>query len=71
MSNTAPHFKKRVIKTLEAALRVEHRSTVANSSWSNGTCEWMMREIVRTLKAIFQGDWRFIHEWVDVVPAVQ
>ena len=71
MSNTAPHFNKRVIKTLKGALRVEHRFAVANSPWSNGTCEWMMRKIVRTLKAILQRDWRFIHEWVDVVPAVQ
>ena len=44
VSDTASHFKNRVMKTLEGALRVEHRFTVANLPWSNGTCERMMRD---------------------------
>ena len=35
MSDTASHFKNRVINTLEGALRVEHRFAVANFPWSN------------------------------------
>ena len=35
MSDTASHFKNRVIKMLEGALRVEHRFAVTNSPWSN------------------------------------
>ena len=50
VSDTASHFKNSVMKTLEGALRVEHRFAVANSPWSNGTCERMIREVVRALK---------------------
>ena len=71
VSGTTSYFNNRVMKTLEGALRVEHsRFAVANSPWSNGTCERMMREVVRALKAILQ-ERRDIREWVDVVPAVQ
>ena len=59
------------MKTLEGALRVEHRCAMANSPWSNGTCERMMREVVRALKAILQEERRDIREWMEVVPAVQ
>ena len=52
VSDSASHFNNRVIKTLERALRVEHRIVVANSPRSNSTCEGMMREVVRALKAI-------------------
>ena len=54
VSNTASHFKNRAMKTLEGALRVEYGSAVANSPWLNGTCEGIMRGVVRTLKAILQ-----------------
>lgn len=45
-------------------------STVANSTWSNGTWERMMREVVRTLKAILQDRRRNVRE-VDLVPVLQ
>ena len=70
MSDTVSHFKNRVMKTLEGALRVEYSFAVANSSWSNGTCERMMREVVRALKAISQEKMLNTREWVDVVSAV-
>ena len=63
MSDPASHFKNRVVKTLEGVLRVGHRFAVANSPWSNGTCERMMREVVRALKAILQEERRAIREW--------
>ena len=71
VSDTGSHLKNRVLKTLEGALRLEHRFAVDNSPWSNETCEWMMREVVRALKAILQEERRDIREWVDVVPKVQ
>ena len=43
VSDTAWHFKKHVMKTLERAQRVEHMFAVANLPWSNGTCERIMR----------------------------
>ena len=71
VSDTALHFKSHVMKTLEGRLRMKHRFAVANSPWSNGTCERMMREMVRALKAILREERRNIREWLDVVPAVQ
>ena len=71
MSDTASHFKNRVIKTPERELRVEHRFAVAISPWSNGTCERMMREVVRAFKAVSQEERRDIRERMDVVPAVK
>ena len=71
VSDTATHFKNKIMATLEKALGVERRFTVANSPWSNGTCERMMREVVRTLKAILQERRGSVRDWVDLVPAVQ
>ena len=53
--STASHFKNPVMKTLVGALRVDHRFAVASLPWSNGTCERMMRDVVRASKAILQG----------------
>ena len=71
MSATASHFNNRVMKTLEGALRMEHRVAVGTSPSSNGTCERKMREVVRALKAILQDERCDIREWVDVMVAVQ
>ena len=71
VSGTASHFKSRVMKTLEGALRVGHRFAVSSSPWSNGTYERMMREVVHTLKTILQEERRDIRRSVDVIPMVQ
>ena len=65
VSTITSHLKRRLMKTLEGALRVEHRFAVANSPWSNGTCERMMCKVVRALKEILQEESRDIREWVD------
>ena len=54
VSGTASHFKNRVVKTLKGTLQMELRLTLAYLTWSNGTCERMMREVVRALKAFLQ-----------------
>ena len=59
------------MKTLERTLPVEHSFAVASLPWSNGTREWMMREVVRALKAILQDERLDIHEGVEVVPEIQ
>ena len=58
---------------LEKSLGVDRRFSVANSPWSNGTCERMMREEVRTLnlKGMIQEEQRNTQDWVELVPAVQ
>ena len=49
---------------LEKFLDVDRRFSVANSPWLNGTCERVMREVVRTLKAMIQEERRNTHDWV-------
>ena len=69
VSDTATHFKTRVIAQLSDALKVNHRFAVAYTPWSNGTCERMVREVVRALKFIFPEQRNQVAEWVDVLPA--
>lgn len=57
------------MNALETVLGVDRRVTVA--PWLNGTCERMMREVVRTFKAILQKRRKRVREWVDLVPVVQ
>ena len=49
VSDTASHFKNQMMAALQKSLGVDRRFSVANLPWSNGTCEGMMREMVRTL----------------------
>ena len=71
VSDTASHFKNHMMAALEKSLGIDRKFAVANSPWSNGTCERMMREVVRTLKAMLQEERRSTRDWVDLVPAVQ
>ena len=43
---------------------MEHRFAVTNLPLSNGTCEQMMREVMRALKAVSQEERRDTREWV-------
>ena len=52
VSDTATHFKNAILTRLREALRVDHQFAVAYSPWSNGTCERMMKEVVRSLRSI-------------------
>ena len=71
VSDTASHFKNRVVRTLERVLLEEYMFAVANSPWSNCPYVRMMREVMRALKIILQEKRRDIREWVDMLPAVQ
>ena len=81
VSDTATHFKNRVIAQLSDALKVDHRfavaytpwsnGAVAYTPWSNGTCERMVREVVRALKSTLSEQPKQVAEWVDVLPATQ
>ena len=50
MSDNATHFRNRVVRKLVKALGVEHRFSVANSAWTNGTVQRMMREVIHEEK---------------------
>lgn len=71
VSDTASHFKNHMMAALEKSLGIDRKFAVANSPWSNGTCERMMREVVRTLKAMLQEERCSTRDWADLVPAVQ
>ena len=59
VSDTTSDFLNRVIRTLEGALRVDHRFVVANSPWLNGRCERMVHEVVRAFQRNLQEKlWR-------------
>ena len=49
VSDTATHFKNRVIAQLSDALKEDHRFAVAYTPWSNGTSEGMVIEVLRVL----------------------
>ncbi|CAM9575818.1 unnamed protein product, partial [Sphacelaria rigidula] len=68
---TATHFKNAILARLREALRVDHHFAVACSAWSNGTCERMVKEVVRALRSVLLEQRRAVSEWVDVLPAVQ
>ena len=71
VSDTATHFKNRVLAQLSDALKVDHRFAVAYTPWSNGACERMVREVIRALRSILSEQQRSVSEWVDVLPAAQ
>lgn len=71
VSDTPSYFGNRVFGNLRDALKVEHQFAVAYSPWTNGTCEWMVWEVIRTLKSILLEERRSMLDWVQVVPAVQ
>ena len=71
VSDSASHFKNQMMAALEKSPGVDRRFSVANSPWSNGTCERMMREVVRTLKSMIHEERRTAQGWVELVPAVQ
>ena len=56
--DNAPHLNNDVMETREKALQVEHWFAVSNSPWTNGTCERMMREVVRAVISNFEGEAR-------------
>ena len=60
-----------MVRKLAKALGVDHRFSVANSAWTNGTVERMMREVIHGAKAMLNEGGRPLSEWVAVLQAVQ
>ena len=71
VSDNATHFRNHVVRKLAKALGIEHRFSVANSAWTNGTVERMMHEVIHGAKAMLNEGGRPLSEWVVVLPAVQ
>ena len=51
VSDNATHFRNRVVRKLAKALGVQHRCSVANGAWTNGTVECIMHEVIHGAKA--------------------
>ena len=71
VSDTATHFKNRVRTQLSDALKVHHRFAVAYTPLSNGTCERLVREVVRALKSILSEQRKQVAQGFDVLAAAQ
>ena len=52
VSDKSSHFRNRVVRKLEKTLGVEHRFSMTNSAWTNGTVEGMTCEVVLRAKAV-------------------
>ena len=51
-------------------LGIQHRFSVANNTWTNGTVERMMREILKTAQAVLNECRRPLSEWIVTVPDI-
>lgn len=51
-----------VMKAVKNALQVDRWFAVADRLWSNGICERMTHEIIRTLKAMVHEERREVRE---------
>ena len=71
VSDHATLFRNHVVCKLSKALGVEHRFSVANSAWTNGTVEHMMREVIHGARAMLNEGGRPLSEWVVVQLAVK
>lgn len=71
VSDNGAHCKTRVVRKAAKALNVTHRFGVADSARTNGTIERMVREVVRTAKAILNEHQCPLSRWVVVLPATQ
>ena len=69
VSDITSHFKNHLMTALEKSLGVDRKFSDVNSPWSNGTCEQMMHEVVRTQKTMIQEERRNTQDWVELVPA--
>lgn len=47
VSDNATHFRNRVVRKKAKTLDVEHRVSVANSAWTNGSVKRVMREVIQ------------------------
>lgn len=71
LADQEPHFFNKVIDTLATYLGAEHRFSTAYDTWSNGTVEYVWKEILRVLHT-FNSETRTPEaDWPDYVPAIQ
>ncbi len=52
VSDRGPHFKNEVVRGLREATRGFHYFTYAYCPWTNGTVEFVYRELLRVMRAL-------------------
>lgn len=52
VSDTALHIKNRALRLVAERLGTTYHFAVANSAWTKGTVERLLREIIRTFTAV-------------------
>ena len=62
VSDNATHFRNSVVLKLARALGVEHRVSVGNRAWPNGTIDRMVREVIHVAKAMLNESGRPLSE---------
>lgn len=70
-SDTAPHFKNRVIVQLTDALKVQGQFAVVRTPRSNGARERTVKEVIRSSQSLLSEQRPPVAKWVDVLPAAQ
>lgn len=71
VSDQGTHFKNKVIEALQHALGAHHHFTTARCPWANGTVEVVMREVLRSYRALLL-EWRLQpSDWPRIIKIVQ
>lgn len=71
VSDTASYFKNGTLAKLTNLLGIDHRYAVANSPWTNGSMESIMKEILRIFKVLLVDYRCSVNDWERFVPMVQ
>ncbi|CAM9136518.1 unnamed protein product, partial [Laminaria digitata] len=71
VSDTATHYKNQLLAKVTTLVGVDRRFAVANSPWTNGTVENVIKEVVRLLKALLVEYRSAVTRWEHFRPMVQ
>ena len=66
VSDNATHFRNSVVLKLARALGVEHRVSVDNSAWPNGTINRMVREVIHVANVMLNESGRPLVSGCDI-----
>ena len=64
VSDNSTHFRNSVVRKLARALGVEHRVSVDNSAWPNGTIDRIVREVIHVAQVMLNESGRPLSEWM-------
>ena len=71
VTDTAKHFKNHALGLVVEHLGADHRFSVSNTAWTNGTVERMMLRIITMFRVVASATRIPLMDWVRIVPVVQ